>query len=180
MPGNSASPSALRIPVVLVADEPTAFGASRTVAELAGARVVLGWCLPREPWNLAAAHIVVQGPIESEPNEEAVVAAVVRGAGAIVGIDRGRPASARLVDALRRTAPVLDWRDCPTMQLDVTQIRLLHHLSQGAKAREAANALFLSVRTAHRRMAEARDLLGAASTNSAAAQLLETVRVWAR
>ena len=155
-----------------------ALRAARTLAEAAGARVADGWVLPEQPWDLAAIRLVVQGSLERPSDEELLVSAVVRGAGAILDVDRDAHVTARLLDALKRIAPVLDWSACPTMRLDQTQIRLVARLANGASARSAAEAEHVSLRTAHRRIAEARNLLGASSTNAAAAELATAARAW--
>jgi hypothetical protein len=166
------------LPVVIVADSPRTLAAAAATAEAAGLHTSRGWSLANPPWDLSGDGIVVVGSLDGHSIEGELVDAVVRGAGAIVAIDRRRRGVARLIEALRRTAPLLDWYECPTMHLDPEQIRLLHQLANGANAREAARVVHLSERTAHRRMADARDLLGATSTNAAAAQVNAAVRAW--
>jgi hypothetical protein len=170
------TPERCRLPVVLVPRH--ALGVARALAETAGATVAEGWRLPERPWDLGAVKLVVLGSLERAPGDEHLVAAVVRGAGAIVGVDRGSPAPARLLDALRRAAPVHNWCDCPTMRLDPTQVRLLVQLATGASAQDAAESEHVSLRTAHRRLAEAREVLGASTTNAAAAELATALRTW--
>jgi hypothetical protein len=166
------------LPVVIIADSLRTLAAATATAEAAGLRTKRGWSVATPPWDLSQEGIVVVDSLDGHAIEGELVDAVVRGAGAIIGIDRRRRGVARLLEALRRTAPLLDWYECPTMQLDPEQIRLLHQLGNGASAREAARAVHLSERTAHRRMADARDLLGATSTNAAAAKVNAAVRVW--
>jgi DNA-binding NarL/FixJ family response regulator len=164
--------------VVLVNDQGDRLEVARLVAEAAGRRVVTGWELPARPWDLSAAGIVVQGVLHAAADDVALVDAVVRGVGAIVGVEESRPVPVRLLDALRRSAPVLDWRPCPVMDLDATQARLLIALADGRSTRDVASTMFLSLRTAHRRMAEARDALGVPSTNAAAAEVAKSMRAW--
>lgn len=164
--------------VVLVQDRGDTLEVARLVAEAAGRRVVTGWGLPARPWDLRGSGIVVQGVLGASDDDAALVDAVVRGAAAIVGVDESRPVPVRLLDALRRSAPVLDWRTCPVMGLDTTQARLLLALAKGRSTRDAASDMYLSLRTAHRRMAAARDALGVPSTNAAAAELAKAVRAW--
>jgi hypothetical protein len=167
-----------QLPVVLVRDADGAYRAARAIVEVAGARVTIGWELPERPWDLAAIRLVVLGSLGDGRDGEHLVSAVVRGAGAIVGVDRASPAPARPLESLRRAAPLLDWCDCPTMRLDPTQVRLLAELANGASAGDAAEMVHVSLRTAHRRIAEARDLLGASTTNAAAAELALALRHW--
>jgi hypothetical protein len=170
----------VRLPVVIVPDRPKAYAAASAIADAAGLHVRKGWSIPARPWDLAALGIVVAGPICPETDGDRLVDAVVRGAGAIVGFTVGERRSARLLDALRRVAPVLDHQGCHALRLDVEQIRLLQELAAGASAREAAEAVHLSVRTAHRRLAEARAALDAPSTMAAAAQVQSASHVWTR
>ncbi len=145
-----------RRPVVIVVPMPTSLAAATTTAELAGLTVVDGWAVDDGPWDLSHTRVVVRGLVGEGSTESELIDVVVRGAGAIVGIDPRPAGDARLLDALRRTAPLLDWRDCPLMTLDVEQLRLLHALAGGHTARAAARTLHVSERTAHRRIADAR------------------------
>jgi hypothetical protein len=166
------------LPVVIVSDGPQALAAAGATAEVAGLRLARGWSLAMPPWDLSSDGVVVVGSLDGHSIEGELVDAVVRGAGAIVGIERRRRGVARLIEALRRNAPLLDWYECPTMHLDPEQIRLLHQLAIGSSAREAARVVHLSERTVHRRIADARELLKATSTNAAAAQVNAAVRAW--
>ena len=152
--------------------------AAGATATLAGLTVVDGWSLAGQPWDLSSSGIVARGSLDDTIVESELIDVVVRGAGAIVGIDVRRGAGARLIDALRRAAPVLDWRSCPFMTLDAEQIQLLHALASGRSARAAARDVHVSERTAHRRIADARIALDAPSTNTAAAEVDGVVRSW--
>jgi hypothetical protein len=163
---------------VLVAPRTPPLDAARATAELAGLDVVDGWALPDDPWDVAHKGLVVLGRCGDDAVESELVDAVARGAGAIVGIDRDGPGASRLLDALMRTAPVLDWIDCPLMTLGADQLLLLHALAEGRSTRAAARAAHLSERTAHRRIAHARFALGIESTNEAAAEVDAVLRVW--
>jgi hypothetical protein len=167
-----------RLPVVLVAPRTPSLDAARATAELADLDVVDGWALPADPWDVAREGVVVLGRCDDDAVESELVDAVARGAGAIVGIDRERPGASRLLDALTRTAPVLDWIDCPLMTLGADQLLLLHALADGRSTRAAARAAHLSERTAHRRIAHARLALGIESTNEAAAEVDAVVLLW--
>jgi hypothetical protein len=167
-----------RLPVVLVAARTPSLDAARATAELAKLDVVDGWALPAEPWDVAPDGVVVRGRCDDDAVESELVDAVARGAGAIVGIDREQPGASRLIDALMRTAPVLDWIDCPLMTLGADQLLLLHALADGRSTRAAAHAAHLSERTGHRRIAAARFALGIESTNEAAAEVDAVVQLW--
>jgi hypothetical protein len=167
-----------RLPVVLVPDQPQAYAAASAIAEATGLHVRRGWAVPARPWDLATLGLVVAGSIGAPGDDDRLVDAVVRGTGAIVGFSSSCANTSRLRAALRRVTPVLDHQDCPVLRLDVEQIRLLQQLATGASTRRAADAVHLSVRTAHRRLAEARALLDAPSTMSAAAEVQSAARVW--
>jgi len=163
--------------VVLVRDEPGPRAAAATTAELAGLHTVDPHRVPDEPWDLSASGLVVDG-VALDVTESDLLDNVVRGAGAIVGVTSDAHVTARLLDALQRMAPVLDWRASPPMGLDAEQIHLLHALATGSSARAAARAVHVSERTAHRRIADARETLSATTTNAATADLLAAVRAW--
>lgn len=177
-PAEPARPHPRRLPVVLVRDGPVPQRVAAETAALAGLTVVDAGAVPVEPWDLATADTVVLAGERRTPNDSELLDVVLRGAGAIVAVPAGAPVSARLLDALQRTAPVIDWTTAPAMALDVEQVRLLHQLATGSSARAAARALHLSERTVHRRIADARDTLGSRSTNAAAADVLAIVRTW--
>jgi DNA-binding NarL/FixJ family response regulator len=170
--------SAGRLPVVLVTANPDSLTAASATAQLAGLTVVEGWSLADGAWDLSHDGLVVRGQLDDSALESEVVNVVVRGAGAIVGLEARRRGDARFIDALRRAAPLLDWRSCPFMRLDAEQIRLLHALARGCSARAAAREVHVSERTAHRRIADARTALNATSTNAAAAEVDGVVRSW--
>lgn len=181
MPTNPAEPTRphpRRLPVVLVRPGPAPRRVAAETATLAGLTVVDARAVPPEPWDLSTADTVVVDGERRTTTDSELVDVVLRGAGAIVAVPAGTTVSARLLDALQRTAPVIDWTTSPAMILDVEQVRLLHRLATGSSARAAARALHLSERTAHRRIADARDTLGSLSTNAAAANVLAIVRTW--
>jgi hypothetical protein len=163
---------------VFVTANAGSLAAAGATATLAGLTVIEGWSLADRAWDLSQDGLVVRGRVDDTALEVELVDVVVRGAGAIVGLDARRTGGARLIDALRRAAPVLDWRSCPFMKLDAEQIRLLHALASGCSARAAAREVHVSERTAHRRIADARAALDAASTNAAAAEVDGVVRAW--
>jgi hypothetical protein len=77
--------------------------------------------------------------------------------------------AASLYDELRRVAPVRILDTPAPDGIDADQCRLLRLLADGATVREAAACSNMSLRTAYRRLAEARARLGV-STNLAAFQ----------
>ena len=179
MTTGAAAQGARSAPVLLVPDEPEVLATSRAIAQAAGRHVTTGWRLPPTPWDLAPHAVAVSGSLAGAAQEDDLVAAVVRGAGAIVGLPAAAPRPTRLIEALRRVGPVVDAHDWRVLRLDEVQLRLLVELARGTTTKNAARSVHLSVRTTHRRVAEARQVLGATSTNAAAAVISDALRFWA-
>ena len=114
---------------------------------------------------------VVVAAVTDDASAGAAVLAAVRGSSLVLDAS-SLPAEAidRLCDDLRRLGEV-DRRDgrplpAPTAEtvIDDDGMAVLRRLAQGQHLGEAAAALHLSRRTADRRLAAAKDALGAAST----------------
>ena len=137
-------------------------------------------------------RVVLAGDLAGEADARAALLAAVRGAGLAVRLDRGQPwASAFLADLARLDAapdphstadhphpaapagladparPTGTRAPAPVGPLTPEQRQLLDLLAAGASIAQAARALFLSLRTANRRVATARDALGVTSTREA-------------
>jgi len=146
-----------------------------TAAELAAAveelrlegwRVHRGFALPDEPWELAESRLVLAGEVAGEADARAALLGAVRGAGLAVRLDRGRPwAETFLADLARLDdpAPV----PAPADPLTAEQRQILDLLAGGASIAQAARQLFVSLRTANRRVAAARTALGVTTTREA-------------
>jgi len=109
------------------------------------------------------------GAVRDEGDAAEALLAAVGGAGVVVHARAERDVIDRLVDDLRRLGPV-DHRTEepePGPGLTADERRLLDALAQGKTLGEAAAVLHLSRRTADRRLASARQKLGAASTAEA-------------
>jgi DNA-binding CsgD family transcriptional regulator len=132
--------------------------------EEAGASIVRGWQLPDEPWDLARRHIACAGRITTRTDLEDALLAAARGASLVVEGPVPAELSAPLVEDLRRLG-VVEHR-CSD-GLDVEQRRILTLLGEGFSVREAADQLFISRRTADRRLAAARAELGVGTNNEA-------------
>jgi DNA-binding CsgD family transcriptional regulator len=146
-----------------------------TAAELAAAieqlrrdgwQVHRGFALPDEPWELAGSRLVLAGELTGEADVHAALLGAVRGAGLAVRLDPAQPwAAAFLADLARLDdpAPV----PAPADPLTAEQRQILDLLADGASITQAARRLFLSLRTANRRVAAARAALGVATTREA-------------
>ena len=166
----------------------------RLAAEGWAVRTGLG--VPDEPWDLTASRTVVSGPVDDDAAVADAVLAAARGAGVVAVADaESTPGQALLAD-LARIGPV---RRAPRtgdadgvgggaaagaaavsevdgagdgLPLTVEQRALLDRLAAGDSIAAAAAAEFLSLRTANRRIAAAREALGVRTTRQA-------VIVWA-
>jgi DNA-binding NarL/FixJ family response regulator len=150
--------------------------APAVAATLARLRLA-GWTpvesLPHEPWNLAAARLVFHGDAANADVAQDALLAGVRGAGVVVLASTGETAVARLVEDLSRVGAVhlAGAEEGPRYPLTPEQRRLLDLLAHGASVVAAARAMNLSRRTTHRRLQEARAVLGVDSTAEAIAML---------
>ena len=125
--------------------------------------------VPEGPWDLGAARHLAVGSIEHADAAAAALLLAVRGAGLVVFLDPEAPwAGGFLADLDRIAAPAPDTADSRTaMPLTDEQCALLDLLAAGASIASAAASLYVSLRTANRRIADARKALGAASTSEA-------------
>jgi DNA-binding CsgD family transcriptional regulator len=131
-----------------------------------GLRLVDGWSGP-------AAGVVWEGVVADAADAASAVLAAVAGAGVVVDGRGSREILDRLCDDLRRLGP-LDHRtaDEPRApRLTREQAELVALLAAGHTLGESARRLNLSRRTADRRLAETRALLGVETTAEAVVQL---------
>jgi len=139
----------------------------------AGWRTRKGFALPEPSQAVAGARLVLFGQVPDLDTAALVVQAAARGAGIVAIADAAAELGRALVADLRRLGPVhLDPRDDgdgPDVfaQLVPQQRALLRRLANGETIAAAAAAEFLSLRTANRRIAEARELLGVRTTREA-------------
>ncbi|WP_328474005.1 LuxR family transcriptional regulator [Actinoplanes sp. NBC_00393] len=130
-----------------------------------------GFALPDPSWDVGAARLVLHGRIADDDTETAQLAvlAAARGAGVVAICDTDSAAGRALVDDLGRIGPVhrgIDGSDI-IANLIPEQRALLDRLAAGDTIAAAAAAEFLSLRTANRRIAEARAMFGVRTTREA-------------
>lgn len=155
------------MPPLIVADSHAAAGAA--VAELCRegwTRVELG-ALPLEPWDLASRRLLVTCSVEIRDERLEALFAALRGAAVVAVGSADVSELASFFDELSRLGRVDFARDGVAPTLTLEQRRLLELLAGGETLGEAARRLSLSRRTADRRLAEARNALGVASTAQA-------------
>ena len=132
--------------------------------EEAGMSIVSGWRLPDEPWDLTRRRIACAGRVASQADLEDALVAAARGASLVVEGPVPAELFAPLAEDLRRLGVVEHRR---SNGLDAQQRRILTLLGEGLSVREAAAQLFISRRTADRRLAAARAALGVGTNNEA-------------
>ena len=128
-----------------------------------------GFALPEGTWDVTAARLVLHGRVGDAETLQLAVLAAARGAGVVAICDTESPAGRALVDDLGRLGPVnsgIDGTDV-IANLIPEQQALLDRLAAGDTIAAAAAAEFLSLRTANRRIAEARALFGVRTTREA-------------
>jgi DNA-binding CsgD family transcriptional regulator len=165
----------------------------RAAADLTrrGWRVHRGFAPADEPWDLAPARVVAVGVVTDRTEAEAALLCAVRGAGLVVTLDRDRSWAAGFLADLARLAPPAPGSDArgaepdgpppsprppagsadptsrPATPLTAEQCDLLDLLAAGHSIAEAARMRYLSLRTANRRVADARTALGVPTTREA-------------
>ena len=129
-----------------------------------------GFALPDPAWDVTATKLVLHGRIAEADTLQLAVLAAARGAGVVAVCDPETPVGRALVDDLSRLGPVHLGPGEPgeaVADLIPEQRALLDRLAAGDTIAAAAAAEFLSLRTANRRIAEARALFGVRTTREA-------------
>ncbi len=130
----------------------------------AGWHVAARWTAPRP-----GERLLCTGAIESPDDARRALLAAVAGAGLVVAATADRAIVDQFLDELRRLGPVEHVTPGARLRarLDAEQRRLLGLLAEGLTLGEAAAQLGLSRRTADRRLAAARRVLGVSTTAEA-------------
>ena len=132
-----------------------------------------GFALPDPAWDVTGSRLVLHGRITDPDTLHLAVLAAARGAGIVAVCDGESPLGRALVDDLGRLGPVHQGVAEPATGGDAVadlvpeQRALLDRLAAGDTIAAAAAAEFLSLRTANRRIAEARALFGVRTTREA-------------
>lgn len=157
----------LRPPQVLLPPDGDMAAVARDLARQ-GWRVHPGFSLPAEPWDMGSRRLVAVGRVPNAVTAQAALLCAVRGAGLVVAIDRDTVWAAVFLADLARLRPSAK-RPAVTDGLSLTdeQRALLDLLAEGHSIAQAARRLYLSLRTANRRVAEARATLGVSTTREA-------------
>jgi hypothetical protein len=137
-----------------------------------------GFALTDQQWDVTAARVALFGRVGDADTAELALLAAARGAGIVAIADTGTDIGRALLADLGRIGPVStdpdvelaidpDGGDELSPQLAPEQRALLERLASGETIAAAAAAEFLSLRTANRRIAEAREVLGVRTTREA-------------
>lgn len=132
-----------------------------------------GFALPAVPWDLTSLRLICVGSVADAEAAGPAVAAVARGAGLAVSLGLTGNDRRRFLEDLERLGATPTTSTAhPRDGLEPHHTELLDLLVTGATLTAAATRLHLSRRTAHRRLAEARQRLGVDTTAEAVAAWL--------
>ncbi|WP_421118265.1 helix-turn-helix domain-containing protein [Aquihabitans daechungensis] len=157
-------------PVLLLPTDGPPAGGDDDVAAPPGWQVHPGFDLPAEPWDVSASRLLCVGSVDDGEAAQAAITALTRGAGLAVRVTVRGAAHHRFLDDLHKLSAPVPYEPPgtrTTSELDPDQRDLLDALAAGATVTAAAAALHVSRRTANRRLAEARALLGVDSNTAA-------------
>ncbi|MEN3309152.1 MAG: hypothetical protein V7603_5354 [Micromonosporaceae bacterium] len=166
-------------PRYVVATGTEATAALRRLAR-AGWHTREGFALAESAWDVGAARLVLYGRVADLDTAELAVHAAARGAGVVAIVDPATDAGRALLSDLSRLGPVTRDPDADVESQErgdgeggvvalllPEQRALLDRLANGETIAAAAAAEYLSLRTANRRIAQARDALGVRTTREA-------------
>ncbi len=147
-----------------------------------GWRTREGFALPESTWDVTEQRLLLYGRVPDMDTAALAVLAAARGAGVVAICDVDSDTGRALLADLARIGPVS--RDpgedvtAPSDDLPLTdeQRALLDRLAAGESIVAAAEAEFLSLRTANRRIAQARAALGVRTTREAVLAYLRHTR----
>jgi DNA-binding NarL/FixJ family response regulator len=170
------SPDAPRYILASAADSA---GVLRRLAR-AGWQTRESFALPETGWDVTSAKLVLFGKVPDFDTAELALHAAARGAGVLAIVDTTTEVGRALLADLARIGPVSTNPDdvgpaepstgpdtASGPQLIAEQRALMERLANGETIAGAAQAEFLSLRTANRRIAEAREVLGVRTTREA-------------
>lgn len=152
-----------RPPVVLLPEDRS----STRRPDVPGWRARDGFDLPDAPWDLAPRRWLCVGSVSDATEAEAAIQALSRGVGLAIVLGLTGELRLRTLEDLHRLGDLAPGAGADQPVLDPDHRALLDALAQGMTVTGAARSLHVSRRTANRRLAEARELLGVTSTAEA-------------
>lgn len=163
-------------------DSPTDAGTVLRRLARAGWNPREGFALPEANWDVSDRKLLLFGRIADRETAELAVLAAARGAGVVVIADPGAEPGRSLLADLTRIGPVSQStgeepaQPADDLPLTAEQRALLDRLAAGETMASAATSEFLSLRTANRRIAQAREALGVRTTREAVLAYLRRTR----
>ncbi len=154
-------------PPVVICSGPDDIPAAVGTLTAGGWTVRPGFTLPEQPWDLARRRWACQGAVHNARSAEQATWALVRGCALIVESASGAPPE--FLGDLGRAGHVepVAARRAVDERLDPVETALIELLADGHSVAEAAARLYLSGRTAQRRLTSARVALGVRTTREA-------------
>jgi DNA-binding NarL/FixJ family response regulator len=163
-----------------------AISALRRLAR-AGWRAREGFALAEPTWDVTTKRLVLYGRVADMDTAELAVHAAARGAGVVVIADPGTDIGRALLADLGRLGPVAQDAEADVDGVEPVAVAqpasllpeqraLLERLANGETIAAAAAAEYLSLRTANRRIAQAREALGVRTTREAVLAFLRQRR----
>lgn len=125
-----------------------------------------GFGLPDEPWDLGSRRWACWGVVDDADSAAAATWVVVRGCAIVAAVGPESPRTF-LADLARCSAVEHYATSVDDSGLDANERALLAALAEGLSVHQAAEQLFLSIRTAQRRLASARRRLDVRTTREA-------------
>lgn len=134
-----------------------------------------GFALTETAWDLTTARVALYGRVPDLDTVQLVVLAAARGAGVVAIVEATSDVGRALIGDLTRLGTVHRDPDAELEPADTDvvgrlipeQRALLDRLANGETIAAAAAAEFLSLRTANRRIAQAREIFGVRTTREA-------------
>lgn len=165
-------------PLVVLLTRPDAVEPAARRLREDGWKVHTGWSLPAEPWDQRGSRTMCSGVIDDLDTARAAVGCLRRADGIVTALDLVGADAPRVLADLHRLGDVKPEieAEAPALAISAEQRELLELVADGASVPEAAAQLYLSARTAERRLAMTRKALGVRSTAEAIALLLAAKR----
>jgi hypothetical protein len=164
-------------PLAVLCDCSADLDRGAATATARGWSVRAGFELPQDPWDLSWRRWVCVGVVATEADAAAAIWVLVRGCALVVVVEGSAPPN--FLDDLQRCADLERLRqEMSATGLGPHEDALLAALADGLSVHQAATKLFLSTRTAQRRLTSARAALGVRTTREAVMAWTRQSRGW--
>lgn len=154
------------MPPAVLCTDPAQLGDAGAILAASGWSLRESFALPDEPWDLRPRRWACRGVVHTADSAAAATWVLVRGCALVVAL--GPHAPRTFLADLGRCGVVEVYAPHPDESgLDANERALLAALARGLSVHQAAETLFLSTRTAQRRLTSARRILGVRTTREA-------------